>query len=48
MLLINLPLGLAAAYFGPGAAVPFVFLIGAMALVSTWLTWNTFFFRTDY
>ena len=48
MLLINLPLGLAAAFFGPGAAIPFACSIGAMGMLSAWLTWNTFFLRTNY
>jgi hypothetical protein len=48
MLLINLPLGLAAASFGPGAPLPFVGSIGAMGMLSALLTWNTFFFRTHY
>lgn len=47
MLLINLPLGLAAAASGPGSAMTFVCSISAMAMLSTWLTWNTFFLRTD-
>lgn len=48
MLLINLPLGLAAVFFGPGSALPFVCSIGGMGMLSAWLTWNTFFLRTHY
>lgn len=48
MLLTNLPLGFAAYAFGPGAAIPFVCSIGAMGMLSAWLTWNTFFLRTHY
>jgi hypothetical protein len=48
MLLINFPLGLAAAFSGPRDPIPFVCSIGAMAMLSAWLTWNTFFFRTHY
>ena len=48
MLLSNVPLGCAAVAFGPGDAIPFVCSIGAMGLLSAWLTWQTFFLRTDY
>jgi hypothetical protein len=48
MILINVPLGCAAASFGPGAAIPFVCSIGGMGMLSAWLTWNTFFLRTHY
>jgi hypothetical protein len=48
MLLINVPLGLTAVSVGPGSAIPFVCSIGAMGMVSAWLTWNTFFLRTHY
>jgi hypothetical protein len=48
MLLTNIPLGCVAASVGPGSAIPFVCSIGAMGMVSAWLTWNTFFLRTHY
>jgi hypothetical protein len=48
MLLINAPLGCAAAAFGPGDAIPFVCSIAAMGMLSAWLTWQTFFLRTHY
>ncbi len=48
MLLLNSPLGLIAAFAGPRDAFPFVCSIGAMGMLSAWLTWHTFFFRTEY
>ena len=48
MVLTNVPLGCAAASFGPGDAIPFVCSIGAMGMISAWLTWQTFFLRTEY
>jgi hypothetical protein len=46
--LINVPLGLIAWKVGPGSALFFVFTIAAMALLTSYLTWQTFFLRTHY
>ena len=48
MALINGPLGAFAYSIGHEMAVPFVFAIAGMALLSTLLTWKTFFLRTHY
>jgi hypothetical protein len=48
MLVVNVPCGLVAWKVGPTDAYFFVFAIAAMALVSSYLTWQTFFLRTHY
>ncbi len=45
---INIPLGLFAYRIGHGLAIPFVCAIAGMALATSWLTWQTFFLRTEY
>ena len=45
---VDLPLGAYAAWFGQGAAIPFVSAIAGVALFTVWRTWETFFFRTNY
>ena len=45
---VDLPLGAYAAWFGPAGAIPFVCAIAGIAMFTAWLTWETFFFRTNY
>jgi hypothetical protein len=45
---LNVPLGGFAVLIGPKGAIPFVFAIAGMALGTTYLTWQTFFLRTEY
>ena len=42
------PFALFAFWIGHGAAIPFVCSIAAMALFTSYLTWQTFFLRTHY
>jgi hypothetical protein len=48
MVLINGPLGAFAYSIGHGMAILFALAIAGMALLSTLLTWKTFFLRTHY
>jgi hypothetical protein len=45
---INAPLGAFAWWIGHANALPFVCAIAAMALLTSRLTWETFFLRTHY
>jgi hypothetical protein len=45
---LNVPLGCFAMLMGPQAAIPFVCAIAGMALGTSYLTWQTFFLRTEY
>ena len=45
---VNIPLGLIALFFGPGAAIPFVCAIAGIAMFTAAMTWQTFFLRTRY
>lgn len=44
----NTPFGLFAYWIGHGAAIPFVCSVAAIALFTSYLTWETFFLRTHY
>ena len=48
LVVINVPLGLFAYRIGHQLAIPFVCAIAGMALATSWLTWQTFFLRTEY
>lgn len=45
---VNVGGGLFAWWVGPGEPLPFVCAISGMALVTSYLTWETFFLRTHY
>jgi hypothetical protein len=45
---VDIPLGAFAFWIGHGAAIPFVCAIAALAMFTSWLTWETFFLRTHY
>jgi hypothetical protein len=42
------PFSLIAYSIGPGAAIPFVCSLAAIAMFTSYLTWHTFFLRTHY
>ena len=44
----DLPFALFAHWIGPGMSIPFVCSIAMIALFTGYLTWQTFFLRTDY
>ena len=51
IVVIDVPLAAFALWVGhdnPGAAMPFVCSIAAIALITSYLTWQTFFLRTHY
>ena len=48
LLAVDVPLGAFAFWIGHGAALPFVFAIAGIAMFTAWLTWETFFLRTNY
>jgi hypothetical protein len=48
IVLFDTPFALFAFWIGHGAAIPFVCSIAAIALFTTYLTWQTFFLRTHY
>ena len=45
---VDIPLGLFANWMGHDAAIPFVCAIAGMAMFTAWITWETFFLRTNY
>lgn len=45
---VDIPLGAFAVWIGHGAAIPFVCAIAALAMFTSWLTWEAFFLRTHY
>ena len=47
LVVVDAPLSLFAYKIGHGAAIPFVLAIAAIALFSSWWTWETWFLRTD-
>ncbi len=48
IVVFDTPFALFAYWIGHGAAIPFVCSIAAIALFTSYLTWQTFFLRTHY
>jgi hypothetical protein len=48
MALVNIPLGAFTYWVGHSQALPFVCAIAGMAMLTSYLTWQTFFLRTHY
>jgi hypothetical protein len=48
LIAFDTPFALFAFWIGHGAAIPFVCSIAAIALFTSYLTWQTFFLRTHY
>ena len=48
LVLINVPLGVVVFLTGPKVPIPFVCALAGMVMGTSYLTWQTFFLRTEY